>query len=244
MKTGKSISQFDPQSFLTGNEWLLVNVEKNPQEYVSKKVRLSTLRDYITTNTIDEQQPPIIPADDGDEFEFNVAGENYVKTLAAGTWECTIVGGGGGLFSKTIGTPSNDYGSMSTTCNRYRGHSSPMIKGTFTLDANTTCKFHVGELPTVGYYSKYTKKIRQDAHTGPKTYTIKSITTTSGEPMPADNDGDSYVYEGNPSYILMGNIDDDLTTSNSIVAVKAQKWYNNSSASGKNSPWGWQYWDG
>lgn len=47
MKTGKSISQFDPQPSLTGDEWLLVNVETNPQEYVSRKVRMSTLRDYI-----------------------------------------------------------------------------------------------------------------------------------------------------------------------------------------------------
>lgn len=53
MKTGKFISQFDPQSSLTGDEWLLVNVETNPQEYVSRKVRLSTLRDYIITIDVD-----------------------------------------------------------------------------------------------------------------------------------------------------------------------------------------------
>ena len=53
MKTGKSISQFDPQSALTGDEWLLVNVETNPHEYVSRKVRLSTLRDYIISIYVD-----------------------------------------------------------------------------------------------------------------------------------------------------------------------------------------------
>ena len=55
MKTRKSISQFDPQSSLTGDEWLLVNVETNPQEYVSRKVRLSTLRDYIIYDAILEE---------------------------------------------------------------------------------------------------------------------------------------------------------------------------------------------
>ena len=52
MKTGKSISQFAPQSSLTGDEWLLVNVKTNPQVYVSRKVRLSTLRDYIISNNL------------------------------------------------------------------------------------------------------------------------------------------------------------------------------------------------
>lgn len=46
MKTGKSISQFDPQSSLTGDEWLLVNKLSNGN-YISKKVRMSTLKDFI-----------------------------------------------------------------------------------------------------------------------------------------------------------------------------------------------------
>ena len=217
MKEGKSITQFTRQESLTGDELLLVNQIQSNGTYVSKCMRLSTLRDYINTETINDQPYPITPAYDGDEFVFNVPGDNQIRTLGAGTWECTIVGGGGGMFSKSIGYPR-------VTINRYRGHSSPMIKGTFTLDANTPCKFHVGDLPTIGYYT--------------------NTNTTSGEQMPTDNDGDSYVYEGDPSYILIGNLNSELTTSNSIVAVKAQKWYNASSASGKNSPWGWQYWDG
>lgn len=68
MKTGKSISQFDPQSSLTGDEWLLVNVETNPQEYVSRKVRLSTLKDAILgeSNLITEDGRDIALCDGND----------------------------------------------------------------------------------------------------------------------------------------------------------------------------------
>lgn len=48
MKEGKSITQFPRQEFLTGNELFLVNqIQSNGTTYVSKCVRLSTLRDYI-----------------------------------------------------------------------------------------------------------------------------------------------------------------------------------------------------
>ena len=76
MKEGKSITQFPRQELLTGNEMLLVNKKMNDGTYVSKMMRLSTLRDYINTETILDQPDPITPAADGDEFVFNVPGDN------------------------------------------------------------------------------------------------------------------------------------------------------------------------
>ena len=115
-----------------------------------------------------------------------------------------------------------------------------MIKGTFTLDANTTCKFHVGDLPKRKTYTE-TYINTSNSRLNP-TYTK----STSGTALPKDDDGDSYVWMGNPSYILMSDdINAKLTKTTSIVAVKAQGWYiSTGSASNKNRPYGWNYWEG
>lgn len=76
MKEGKSITQFPRQTPLTGDELLLVNQKRDNGTYVSRYMSLSALRDYINTDTIYDQPDPIIPADDGDVFEFNIPGDN------------------------------------------------------------------------------------------------------------------------------------------------------------------------
>lgn len=47
MKEGKSITQFPRQELLTGDELFLVNQKQNDGTYVSRMMRLSTLRNYI-----------------------------------------------------------------------------------------------------------------------------------------------------------------------------------------------------
>lgn len=47
MKEGKSITQFPRQELLTGNELFLVNQIQSNGTYVSRKMSLSALRDYI-----------------------------------------------------------------------------------------------------------------------------------------------------------------------------------------------------
>ena len=76
MKEGKSIMQFPRQELLTGDELFLVNQKQNDGTYVSKMMRLSTLRNYIVgqdqiyfliTENDEEQlfdEQPIITEDD------------------------------------------------------------------------------------------------------------------------------------------------------------------------------------
>ena len=51
MKDGKSINQFTRRESLTGDELFLVNQIQNDGTYVSKCMRLSTLRNYIYVPT-------------------------------------------------------------------------------------------------------------------------------------------------------------------------------------------------
>ena len=76
MKEGKSITQFPMQELLTGNELFLVNQKQSDGTYVSKCMRLSTLRNYIMGQdqiyffiTENDEEPqldeqPIITEDD------------------------------------------------------------------------------------------------------------------------------------------------------------------------------------
>lgn len=64
-KTGKSISQFDHQSSLTGDEWLLVNKDVGDVNFQSKKVKLSTLKDFIVSYIGDSSQETPVPVETG-----------------------------------------------------------------------------------------------------------------------------------------------------------------------------------
>ena len=76
MKDGKSITQFPRQTSLTGDELFLVNQKLDDNTYVSRYMRLSTLRDYIISQeqiyfliTENDEEPlfdeqPIITEDD------------------------------------------------------------------------------------------------------------------------------------------------------------------------------------